>query len=224
MAARHRRARRRGSPHAGLPHAARLQRGRQLRGDGHVGRAGVVGRQGRHALRADAVLGPQALAVQGAARIWRGDARRGRRVQARGETRRQDGADARLAVTGHGSGRTAGGGRHQCRLRVRQRREHRAGRPGAGPRVQHRGEPHRALDARDALRARRPHRQGAVVERRSDQVVQPLQRPVGRQRPRLHRHLRRHALLLRRRGGRDVSAAPAPCSRRLELPPAAASG
>ena len=60
-------------------------------------------------------------------------------------------------------------------------------------------EPHREVDARDDLRARRAHRQGALVERRSDHVVQSLQRAVGRQRPGLHRHLRRDVVLLRRR-------------------------
>ena len=40
------------------------------------------------------------------------------------------------------------------------------------------------------------HGQGAVVERRSDRVVESLQRPVRRERPCLHRHLRRRALLL----------------------------
>ena len=189
VAARHRRARRRGSPHAGQPYAARLQRRRQLRGGRDVGRAGVVGRQGWHPLRADAVLGAEALAVQGADRVRRGDARRGRGLQTGGEARREGGADARLAVARHGSGRAAGRGRHQRRLCLRQRREHRPGRSGAGPGVQHRREPDRAFHPRDHLRARRPHGEGAVVERRPDHLVQPLQRPLGRQRSRLHRHV-----------------------------------
>src|SRR5262249_17281696 len=55
---------------------------------------------------------------------------------------------------------------------------------------------HRALVARDAVRARRENRRRAVVERRSDHVVQPLHQPVGGERTRVHRHLRRKALLL----------------------------
>ena len=50
LAARHERARRRRSPHAGLSHAAHLQRGRQLRRRRHVGRARDLGRGERHAL------------------------------------------------------------------------------------------------------------------------------------------------------------------------------
>ena len=75
---------------------------------------------------------------------------------------------------------------------------------GHRPGLQHRGEPRREIGARHPLRARRADRRRALVERRSDHVVQPLQQPLGRQRPRLHRHVRRQALLLRRRqeGGR----------------------
>ena len=58
--------------------------------------------------------------------------------------------------------------------------------------------PHPGVDPRRALRARRADREGAVVERRPDHILESLQRADGRQRPRLHRHLRRHALLLRR--------------------------
>ena len=71
VAARHERARRRGSSHAGLSHAAHLQRGRQLRRHRHVGRAGDVGGGERHALDSRAVLGPEALAVHRADRIRR---------------------------------------------------------------------------------------------------------------------------------------------------------
>ncbi len=42
-------------------------------------------------------------------------------------------------------------------------------------------------------------RRGAVVERRHDQDVEPLQRADGGQRPHLHRYVRRRALLLRSR-------------------------
>ena len=51
-----------------------------------------------------------------------------------------------------------------------------------------------ALYALDA-----PDRQGAVVERHPDRIVESLQRTDRRQRPRLHRDVRRRALLLRRR-------------------------
>ena len=53
--------------------------------------------------------------------------------------------------------------------------------------------------------ARCAHGQGTLVERRSDHLVQSLQRAVGRQRPRLPRHLRRDVVLLRhrQRGGVD---------------------
>ena len=59
--------------------------------------------------------------------------------------------------------------------------------------------PHPGIDPRRAVCARRTDRQGTVVERRSDHVLESLQRSDGRQRPRLHRHVRRHAVLLRRR-------------------------
>ena len=52
VAARHERARRRGSSHARLSHAAHLQRGRRLRRSRHVGRAGDVGGGQRDALGA----------------------------------------------------------------------------------------------------------------------------------------------------------------------------
>ena len=45
-------------------------------------------------------------------------------------------------------------------------------------------------------------RQGAVVERQPDRIVEPLQRADRRERPRLHRDVRRRPLLLRRRHGR----------------------
>ncbi len=52
---------------AGLSHAARLQRGSAVRGGRTLGRAHDLGRHRRHALAADAVLGAEALRVQGAA-------------------------------------------------------------------------------------------------------------------------------------------------------------
>ena len=74
---------RRGPSHAGLPHAAHLQRGGELRGGRRLGRAGHLGGHRRHALGADAVLGPEASAVQGADRARPGRARRRRGVQGR---------------------------------------------------------------------------------------------------------------------------------------------
>ena len=44
---------------------------------------------------------------------------------------------------------------------------------------------------------RRADRRGALVERRHDHVVESLQRHFRRERPRVHRHLRRHRLLFR---------------------------
>ena len=55
-------ARRRGPSHAGLPHAAHLQRGSEFH-DGRLGRAGDVAGRQRHALGADAVLGSEAPAA-----------------------------------------------------------------------------------------------------------------------------------------------------------------
>ena len=61
------------------------------------------------------------------------------------------------------------------------------------------GAPRSDVAARRALRARRADRQGTVVERQPDRILEPLQRPDGRERPRLHRDVRRRPLLLRRR-------------------------
>ena len=68
------------------------------------------------------------------------------------------------------------------------RRKHRAATRRSEPARWHR-RPHFRIGQRRAVRARRPDRQDALVERRRDQVVQPLQRPVGRQRTRLYRHV-----------------------------------
>ena len=188
-------ARRRGPSHAGLPHAAHLQRGSELH-DGRLGRAGDLGGRRRHALGADAVLGAEAPAVQGADRARPGRLRRRRGVQDGGQARasrccRPPGSRATCTwrirrsiangiVFAYGSGES-----------TTQRWPEPGHVGGAQGRIA-------GIDARGALRARRADREGAVVERRSDRVVEPLQRPVGRQRPRLHRHLRRHAVLLRR--------------------------
>ncbi len=65
------------------------------------------------------------------------------------------------------------------------------------------------LAPRSALCARRPDRQGTVVERQPDRIVESLQRAHRRQRPRLHRDVRRRPLLLR---GHSLT-----CSFRLRL-------
>ena len=75
---------------------------------------------------------------------------------------------------------------------------------------------HPGIDARGAVRARCRDRRRALVERRSDHVVESLQWSVDRQRARLHRHLRRHVVLLRRgslpaRTASSPSLGGAPC-------------
>ena len=71
----------------------------------------------------------------------------------------------------------------------------------AGPRPR-RFQPsaHQGLNACGALRARRRNRQGALFERRSNQIVQPFQRPDRGQRPRLSGDVRQCPLLLRAGG------------------------
>ena len=197
VAARHERAGRRRPSHAGLPHAARLQRGSALRGGRAVGRARDLGRHRRHALDADAVLGAEALAVHRADRARRGRAA-ARLPPSRWRTRTaslvlapawlsRDMNQADPVVIANGVVFAYGNGEDATQAVGR----HRAC-------VQHGREPDRALDARGALRARRADRRGTVVERRPDRVLQSLHEPVGRQRPRLHRHVRRDALRLRR--------------------------
>jgi len=53
------------------------------------------------------------------------------------------------------------------------------------------------LAPRRALRARRSDREGTVVERQRDYVVESFQRSHGREWPRVRRDVRRHAVLLR---------------------------
>ena len=73
-------------------------------------------------------------------------------------------------------------------------------RPGLRRRAQLRsGAAHSDVAARRALRARRADRQGAVVERQHDRILEPLQRTDRRQRPRLPRDVRRRPVLLRHR-------------------------
>ena len=140
-------ARRRGPSHAGLPHAARLQRGSAVRRRRRLGRARDVGGTERHALGADAVLGAEAFGVQGADRARRGRARRDRRVQARREgaasvqltpawiSRDMNQADPRSIANGvvfaYGSGEDATQATADIGLAYNTV-----------------GEPHRALDAR----------------------------------------------------------------------------
>ena len=127
----------------------------------------------RHALGADAVLGAEALEVH----TRRSSTARSCRARSRrSSSKRQNGkvaARAGVALAQHGPGRS-GRDRQRRGVRLRQRRGRDAGDVRHRPRLQHGGESRRALDARDALRARRAHRRGAVVERRSDHVVQPL--------------------------------------------------
>src|SRR5262245_56879474 len=208
LAARDRDARRRGSPDAGPPHLARLQRGSELH-DGRLGRARELGGDQRHALGADAVLGAEASAVQGADRARTGRLWRRRRVQARGQGR-QARAHAGVDLARHVHGGTARG-RQRDRLWLRQRREHDAALGRARPRGRRAG-PHPGIDARDPLRPRRADRQGALVERRSDRVVEPLQRAVGGERPRLHRDLRWCFVLLRSEAMRAALAVAASLS------------
>ena len=52
---------------------------------------------------------------------------------------------------------------------------------------------------RRAVRLRREDRRGALVERRSNHLVQSFHQPVNRQRPRVHRDVRRQAVCLRNR-------------------------
>src|SRR5829696_301642 len=111
-----------------------------------------------------------------------------------------------VAVARHGSRR---GGRHRQRHRVRLcgGRGRVAGRAGRGVERTRRtairrwtqlgaGAADSDLAQSGALRARRTDRQGAVVERQSDRIVESLQRTHRCQRPCLYRDLRRRPLLL----------------------------
>ena len=104
---------------------------------------------------------------------------------------------AGLDLARHESRRTAGD-RQRHHLRLRQRRKHRSGErsTSGSPTTTTRRIASKARRTR-ALRAGRADRQRTVVERRSDHVVEPLGRAVDGQRPGLHQHLRRHAVLLR---------------------------
>src|SRR4029453_4108808 len=58
------------------------------------------------------------------------------------------------------------------------------------------GTPRSELTPRRAVRARRSDGKRTVVERQSDRIVESLQRADGCKRARIHRDLRRRALLL----------------------------
>ena len=79
---------------------------------------------------------------------------------------------------------------------------------------------HRQFASCGDVCARWPYRQGTLVEWRPDHILEPLQRAYRRQRPRLHRDLRRHALLLRHPSlGRTPHACFPVASRRTHLRP-----
>ena len=150
---------------------------------------------GRQPVDPGAVLGAGALEVQVRGDARPGDGRRRRRLQAR-RTERQVRARRRPGcrrdmkrgepvivangmVFGYGSGEETKQSWPDIGLKFDS--------------IDPRGE----VDTRDALRARRPDRQGAVLERRTDHLVQSFLRADRRERPRLYRDLRRHAVLLR---------------------------
>ena len=62
------------------------------------------------------------------------------------------------------------------------------------------------IHSRHAVRAGCADRQGAVEQRQRDYVLEPLERALDRQRPRLHQHLRQHPLLLRHQEVAKASA------------------
>ena len=70
---------------------------------------------------------------------------------------------------------------------------------------------HLALHTRGAVRVGRTNRRRVVVERRTDYVVESLQRHLDGQRPGLHRDLRRHRLLFRIAAMRRVHCDPHCC-------------
>ena len=157
---------------------------------------------------ARAILGTRQHDVQGADRARTAGRRRRRGVQAR-RARRQVAAHARLAFARHGSGGGDGDcqrrgvrlcGRRGCVAGDARSRLERAGRTRLRRRAQLRPRaPGAELAPRRALRARRSDREGTVVERQPDRIVESLQRAHRRERPRVCGHVRRRPLLLRRR-------------------------
>ena len=115
VAARSRRARRRGSPHDAADDAAHLQRRAGVRCQGHVGRAQRLAGRERHAVGARTVLGTGQHAVQGADRTCAADRRRCGGIQARTRVR-EVAIDPGMALARHGSG---GGNRHRQRRGLR---------------------------------------------------------------------------------------------------------
>src|SRR6187401_2236026 len=116
-------------------------------------------------------------------------------------------ADAGVAVARYRHGRGSDRGQRHG-VRVRRRRGLDADGAGHGveraqsepPRRRARQQlrpPHSRLAPRRAPGARCPDRQGVVVERHADHIVEPLQRIDHCQRPRLPRHVRWLPVLLR---------------------------
>ena len=174
LAARYERARRRGSSHAGLPDAARVQRRSPVRGGRRLGRARDLGGPVRRALGLHAVLGAEALAssrapiehgqvVHGAIAAFKleDQGRRSRSSCPRGSRATCRRPTPRSSPTAWCSGTAA--------VKMRRRRTADIGLAynTAANRVA------RSTHA-DAVRARRADRRGALVERRSDHVVQSL--------------------------------------------------
>ena len=134
---------------------------------------------------------------------------------------RQVAADAGVAVARHGSGRGSGHCQRR-RLRLRGWGGRDAGRAGRGLERARRSavrrrpveqRPDRRIPGsrkRRALRARRDRPAGNCGRAATQiDVVEPLQRTHSRQRPRLHRDVRRHAVQLRHRpigGGHAMRA------------------
>ena len=73
---------------------------------------------------------------------------------------------------------------------------------------QYRRAAHSRFDARGAVRAGCADRQRAVVQRRSDHLLESLERAFRGQRPGLHQHVRRHAVQLRNQEVTAMKALP----------------
>ena len=155
LADRHERDGRRGSSHPGLHDAARVQRGGPVRGGRPLECTRHVGRRRRHALGADAVLGPEAPAVLGTPGVRPGRERGDCRFPA-GREERRPAAHARLDLAQHQPGRSR---RHCQRRRIwfRQRRGRGAGVGRHRSGVQQGREPHRAIHPCGASCLRRAH-------------------------------------------------------------------
>ena len=176
-----------------LPDAARLQRGSAVRRRRHLGRALDLGRHERHALGPDAVLGAEALAVQ-APRSSTARSCTGRSPRSRSEIRdgkpqlapawlsrdmnhAEPAVIANGVVFGYGSGEDATQATADIGLAYNT----------AANRVAH--STHAMLYALDA-------QTGDELWSSGDQITSfnHFTQSVGRERPRLHRHLRRQAV------------------------------